>query len=140
VPTLLLYVGPSYLASAGGFLRELHARGDVELGIDVGQVRLHRARGAEAPPAGGLLIKLTGKLSTTSVILALGPLAALLIIWFAFPETKGRELEDISGEAPLPIFGPPPVLGSEPLSLEQEPPHEIPPAPPVPSGDGTSQG
>jgi putative MFS transporter len=78
---------------------------------------------------GALFIRLTGKLSTTSVILALGPLAALLIIWFAFPETKGRELEDISGEAPLPIFGPPPVLGSEPLSLEQEPPHEIPPAP-----------
>jgi MFS transporter, putative metabolite:H+ symporter len=66
---------------------------------------------------GALLLRVTGELSITSVILGTGPFLALLVIWFAFPETKGRELEDITGEA-LPIFGPPPVLGTEPLSLE----------------------
>jgi len=88
---------------------------------------------------GGLLIRLTGSQSSTAVILALGPMAALVIIWIAFPETKGRELEDITGEAPLPIFGPPAVLGSEPLSLENE--SVLPEAPPgsaSPSGDDTA--
>ncbi len=58
---------------------------------------------------GGLLIRATGELSTTSVILGCGPMAALLVIWIFFPETKGRELEDITGEAlPIPplAFGP----------------------------------
>jgi putative MFS transporter len=87
---------------------------------------------------GGVLIRLTGGLSGASVILALGPMAALIIIWIAFPETKGRELEDITGEAPLPIFGPPAVLGSEPLSLENESMEpDNPPTPPSPSGDDT---
>ena len=87
---------------------------------------------------GGFLIRLTGGLSSASVILALGPMAALVIIWVAFPETKGRELEDITGEAPLPIFGPPPVLGSEPLSLEQGPYPPRQQEPPTPSADDTS--
>ncbi len=87
---------------------------------------------------GGVLIRLTGGLSGASVVLALGPLAALVIIWVAFPETKGRELEDITGEAPLPIFGPPAVLGSEPLSLENESGLKPPPAPQAPWGDGTT--
>ncbi len=69
---------------------------------------------------GAVLIDVTGELSTTSLILGAGPLLALLIIWVAFPETKGRELEDITGEAPLPIFGPPPVLGAESLSLPRD--------------------
>jgi putative MFS transporter len=55
---------------------------------------------------GALLIKLTGHLSTTSVILMCGPLLALLLVWITFPETKGRELEDITGETPLPMVGP----------------------------------
>jgi MFS transporter, putative metabolite:H+ symporter len=88
---------------------------------------------------GGILITVTGNLSETAIILGFGPFVALLIIWLAFPETKGRELEEISGEAPLPIFGPPPVLGSEPLSLENEASEPAPPpAPPVPSADGTT--
>jgi putative MFS transporter len=54
---------------------------------------------------GGVLIRLTGHLSTTSVILSAGPLIALLVIWLAFPETKGRELEEITGEAVVPLPG-----------------------------------
>jgi hypothetical protein len=65
-----------------------------------------------------LLLTLTDELSITSIILGIGPFIALLVIWGAFPETKGRELEEISGEVVLPVFGPPPALGSEPLSLE----------------------
>jgi putative MFS transporter len=55
---------------------------------------------------GALLIRLTGHLSTTSVILGCGPLIALLIVWLVFPETKGRELEEITGETALPLVGP----------------------------------
>jgi MFS family permease len=61
---------------------------------------------------GGVLIRATGSLGKTSVILSAGPLLALLIVWLAFPETKGRELEDITGETPLPMVGPgvPPII------------------------------
>ena len=82
---------------------------------------------------GALLISLTGELSITSVILGIGPFIALIIVWIMFPETKGRELEDITGEAPLPIFGPPAVLGSEPLSLERDASPEVPLTPQGPS-------
>jgi MFS transporter, putative metabolite:H+ symporter len=58
---------------------------------------------------GGVLIAVTNKLSTAAIILGAGPVVALFIVWIFFPETKGRELEDITGEslpiAPLP-FGP----------------------------------
>ncbi len=67
---------------------------------------------------GALLLTVTDQLSVTSIILGIGPFLALLIIWRVFPETKGRELEEITGEVVLPVFGPPPALGSEPLSLE----------------------
>jgi hypothetical protein len=58
---------------------------------------------------GGLLISITGELSTAAVILGIGPLGALLVIWVFFPETHGRELEDITGEevvVPTLPFGP----------------------------------
>ncbi len=84
---------------------------------------------------GALLIRVTGHLSTTSIILGIGPCAALLIVWLAFPETKGRELEEISGETPLPI-----VVGFEPLSLEQVVLPADPPASPTPSEDDTPPG
>jgi putative MFS transporter len=59
---------------------------------------------------GGLLITVTKELSRAAIILGIGPFLALLIVWIFFPETKGRELEDITGESitiapPLP-FGP----------------------------------
>lgn len=55
---------------------------------------------------GGLLITVTGELSTASVILGAGPACALLVVWLFFPETHGRELEDITGEAPPIALGP----------------------------------
>jgi MFS family permease len=58
---------------------------------------------------GGLLITLTGRLSIAAVILGVGPLLALLVIWRYFPETKGRELEEITGEHIVPIA--PIILG-----------------------------
>lgn len=90
--------------------------------------------------AGALLLTMTDQLSVTSVILGTGPFIALLVIWVAFPETKGRELEEITGEAILPVFGPPPPLGSEPLSLELA---DGPAVPPVQRGSAeadTSEG
>jgi MFS family permease len=59
--------------------------------------------------AGGFLLRITGELSTTSIILGIGPLLALLIIAVSFPETKGRELEEINNEAPLPFEVIPPI-------------------------------
>ena len=66
---------------------------------------------------GGVLISVTGHLSTTSVILMSGPLVALLLVWLTFPETKGRELEEITGELPLPMVGP----GVLPIVEESQP-------------------
>ena len=77
---------------------------------------------------GSLLIRLTGELSTTAVLLGIGPLLSLLVIWVLFPETKGRELEDITGEAPLPILGSPVPLAHESLSLAPDVVPEGPPA------------
>jgi putative MFS transporter len=89
---------------------------------------------------GALLIRVTGELSVTAVILGAGPLLALLVIWIAFPETKGRELEEITGEAPLPVFGPPPVLGSESLSLEHPAALAAPPGQPGSGEADTTEG
>lgn len=58
---------------------------------------------------GGALLRITGELSTTSIILGVGPLLALVIIAVSFPETKGRELEEINNEAPVPFEVIPPI-------------------------------
>ncbi|MEA3076779.1 MAG: transporter, putative metabolite:H+ symporter [Actinomycetota bacterium] len=50
---------------------------------------------------GGVLIQLTGGLPTAAMILGLGPLLGIVIILVAFPETHGRELEEVSGDYPL---------------------------------------
>lgn len=47
---------------------------------------------------GGVLIGLTGGLPWSATLLTLGPLLGIAIIAFAFPDTHGLELEDISGE------------------------------------------
>ena len=47
---------------------------------------------------GGLLITLTGGLPGAATILMGGPLIAVLLFAFFFPDTHGRELEDITGE------------------------------------------
>jgi len=45
---------------------------------------------------GGVLLKVTGGLSPTTTILALGPLTAIAIVALFFPDTHGRELEETS--------------------------------------------
>ncbi len=90
---------------------------------------------------GSALIELTGELSTTSVILGVGPLLGLVVIAVLFPETKGRELEEISGEAPLAFLPNPLETGA--LGLEsflEEPELGNPPERPSPSGAGTTEG
>lgn len=44
---------------------------------------------------GGALLAAIGNLSMTVTILGIGPVVALLIIWFNYPDTHGRELEDV---------------------------------------------
>jgi putative MFS transporter len=46
----------------------------------------------------GALLLLRVSPSATATILGIGPLAAILIIALRFPDTHGRELEDITGE------------------------------------------
>jgi MFS family permease len=46
----------------------------------------------------GALLLLQVSPSATATILGIGPLAAILIIALRFPDTHGRELEDITGE------------------------------------------
>jgi putative MFS transporter len=89
---------------------------------------------------GALLLNVTDELSTTSVILGIGPLLGLLLIAVMFPETKGRELEEISGEAPLAFLPNPLETGA--LGLEsflEEPELQVPPDPASPSGAGTTE-
>jgi MFS family permease len=45
---------------------------------------------------GGLLLHLTGSMPHTAAVLALGPLAMIGVVAVWFPETHGRELEDIT--------------------------------------------
>ncbi|MEY2567047.1 MAG: hypothetical protein QOE35_1576 [Actinomycetota bacterium] len=52
---------------------------------------------------GGWLLALTGGLPPTVTILAVGPLAAVIIFALAFPDTHGRELEDIAPDAVPPL-------------------------------------
>ncbi|MEX0875334.1 MAG: MFS transporter [Actinomycetota bacterium] len=89
---------------------------------------------------GSLLIDATGELSTTAVILGVGPLLGLILIAVMFPETKGRELEEISGEAPLAFLPSPLETGA--LGLEsflEGPEPQTPPDLPSPSGAGTTE-
>jgi putative MFS transporter len=46
----------------------------------------------------GALLLLRASPSATATILGIGPLAAIVIIALMFPDTHGRELEDITGE------------------------------------------
>jgi putative MFS transporter len=48
---------------------------------------------------GGALLDLFGSLPDTVAVLMLGPIAMIVIIAIWFPETHGRELEEITGEA-----------------------------------------
>jgi MFS transporter, putative metabolite:H+ symporter len=90
---------------------------------------------------GSVLIDAIGELSITSVILGIGPLLSFLLIWLVFPETKGRELEEISGEAPLPFVTPTPLeAGGLVLeSILEEPQRETPRDQPSPSEAGTTE-
>ena len=51
---------------------------------------------------GGVLLSVTSGLPVTASILAVGPLAGLIIVVTCFPDTHGRELEETSGEATIP--------------------------------------
>lgn len=55
---------------------------------------------------GAWLLHLTGSLPPTVTILGLGPLAAIIIYAVAFPDTHGRELEDISPDEVIPFTVP----------------------------------
>jgi putative MFS transporter len=50
---------------------------------------------------GSVLIVTVGGLSRTVAILGIGPLLTIFVYLIWFPETKGRELEEITGEVPL---------------------------------------
>jgi MFS family permease len=52
---------------------------------------------------GGFLLKLTGGLPLTATLLGLGPLAAIGIVAFFFPDTHGRELEQTSAPTVAPL-------------------------------------
>jgi putative MFS transporter len=45
---------------------------------------------------GGVLLALTGSLSPTMTILGIGPLVGMIVVFAAFPDTHGRELEETS--------------------------------------------
>ena len=56
---------------------------------------------------GAVLLNVTGSLSPTVTILGVGPVLAVAIFAIWFPDTHGRELEEIAGEAPFvaPVVG-----------------------------------
>jgi len=90
-----------------------------------------------------LLLRLTAdNQSISAVVLGIGPFLGVIVIWLYFPETRGRELEDISGEALLPLVTPSPLeAGALGLgSILEEPAPESPPDQPSPSGAATTEG
>ncbi|MBS1848098.1 MAG: MFS transporter [Actinobacteria bacterium] len=44
---------------------------------------------------GGGLLAAFGNLSLTVTLLGIGPIVALVVIWLTYPDTHGRELEDV---------------------------------------------
>lgn len=58
---------------------------------------------------GGALIAATGGLAWSATILTLGPVVGIAIVALAFPDTHGRELEDITGTDVLAAPAPMPV-------------------------------
>jgi MFS transporter, putative metabolite:H+ symporter len=50
---------------------------------------------------GSALMAVLGGVGPTAALLACGPLAGLVIVWYTFPETKGLELEDLNDDAPF---------------------------------------
>lgn len=50
---------------------------------------------------GGLLLRWTGSMPDTAAVLVLGPVTMVIVVAFFFPETHGRELEEIHGEPPF---------------------------------------
>ena len=50
---------------------------------------------------GGLLLAFTHSLPTTVTLLGAGPVLAIILVAVAFPQTHGRELEEISGGMPM---------------------------------------
>ena len=68
---------------------------------------------------GGFLLHQFGNLPDTVAVLMLGPVAMIVIVAIWFPETHGRELEEITGETggggpvvgPAAVVGPASVLG-----------------------------
>jgi MFS transporter, putative metabolite:H+ symporter len=71
---------------------------------------------------GGLLLHLLGNFSDTVAVLVLGPIAMIVIVACWFPETHGRELEEISydpgiGLALRPVPGSVPGPLSSPANL-----------------------
>jgi MFS family permease len=51
---------------------------------------------------GGLLLHVTGSMPDTAAVLVLGPLAMIFVVAIWFPETHGKELEDIGRAALIP--------------------------------------
>lgn len=68
---------------------------------------------------GSLLLRATGGLSPTVTVLGAGPLLAILIIARYFPDTHGRELEDVIGATPLHRVRAHRVVMRLPRSLER---------------------
>ncbi len=65
---------------------------------------------------GGLLLHLFGSLPDAVAVLVLGPVAMIAVIAVFFPETHGRELEDIPGTAEGPPRPPPSAASPPPAS------------------------
>jgi MFS family permease len=61
---------------------------------------------------GGVLLHLFGSMPDTVAILVLGPVAMVIVIAVFFPETHGRELEEIHGE---PAFTEPVAMPEVPI-------------------------
>ena len=67
---------------------------------------------------GGLLLHLFGNFPDTVAVLVLGPVAMIVIVALWFPETHGKELEEISFEPTFPVpIGGGPGVGSGPTSM-----------------------
>jgi putative MFS transporter len=99
-PALFGFLTLTYIGTFGGgttlgaFTTELFPTPLRALGSST--VSLFRVGGeAISLAAGGALLRWLGTLPRTALVLGIGPVSVIVLIAVAFPETHGRELEDI---------------------------------------------
>lgn len=106
IPVLLPFMSLTLVGQLGGgpvlngYTAELFPTAVRSMAVSATTVSRVAGQSLSFGLAGLILAASSQSQPITATVLGIGPLVALLIYWFGFPDTHGRELEDISGDEP----------------------------------------